>query len=443
MTDAATLSPERAGRLVEARLGRAPQDMLEAAVVLEAWAGVPAARALDAGRSLMAAQAPAPLPARSAAALPPPPPLRDDFDAEAASFVLAVLAIACWAAPLADGLGTSVLRTGILVALPVTLALQWGLRSRYLGRPHGLVQLGRHGAALALLDVALVGGLSAALGLGGAVAALLTVTWTAGTVLICRRWSVVYAAGVIGAAGLMLAGLPALPVLGVTAALAALAVAAALRGPVPDVLLPAGRARRALAATAIGASLGVLLVADPTIDWTVGAVPALALLPSTVGSFWGGYHLWGFQQAILRSLSGVPVAGPGSRNAAWPALRVLLGAGGRLVVGTVALSGLLLLAGAALDMPTSGVSVLAGFGLIALATLVVSLLESVGRVGWAMLAVAAAVAGELLVGSLAVSPFPAAGLLAGAVLALVIALPAAVALLGTPARTLATSLWIA
>ena len=33
---------ERSRSLVQARLGRDPQDMLEAAVVLEAWAGVPA-----------------------------------------------------------------------------------------------------------------------------------------------------------------------------------------------------------------------------------------------------------------------------------------------------------------------------------------------------------------------------------------------------------------
>ncbi len=39
------LSPVHAQRVVEARLGREPQDMLEAAVALEAWAGL---RALDA-----------------------------------------------------------------------------------------------------------------------------------------------------------------------------------------------------------------------------------------------------------------------------------------------------------------------------------------------------------------------------------------------------------
>ena len=86
---------------------------------------------------------------------------------------------------------------------------------------------------------------------------------------------------------------------------------------------------------------------------------------------------------------------------------------------------------------------LTGFGLVALATLVVSLLESVGRGGWALLAVTVAVAGELGVALSEVDLFPAAGLIVGRDAGAGRALPAAVALLGSPARTLATSLWIA
>ena len=440
MMDTQPISPERAGRLVEARLDRLPQDMLEAAVVLEAWAGVPAARALDAGRDLMAAHTP---PREKSAGAVPAAPAREGFAAEAVSFVLAVVAIACWAAPLARELGTDVLRTGLLVALPLTLALQWGLRSRYLGRKDGMAHLGRHGRVLAVLPVVLVAGLTAALGEGGTVAALLTLTWTAGTVLIARRWSALYAGGVIAATGAMLAGVPALPVLAATAALATVAVVAALRVQADDVLQPPGRARRAVAAMLIGAGLGALLVADPSVDWTVGAVPALALLPSTVASFWGGYHLWKFQQVIPRALSGVPVAGPEARNPAWPGLRVLLGAVGRLAAATMVLSGLLMVVSDAFGSRTSGVSVLAAFGLVALVTLIVSLLESVGRAGWAVLSVAAALAGELAVRMAGEQPFPAAGLIAGATLALAVALPGAVMLLGRPARTLATALWIA
>ena len=63
---------QRARRLIEARLGRPPQDALEAAVVLEAWAGVPAQRALEAARALMPARPREALVSRAA----PPPPSR-------------------------------------------------------------------------------------------------------------------------------------------------------------------------------------------------------------------------------------------------------------------------------------------------------------------------------------------------------------------------------
>ena len=62
------LSPLHAQRVVEARLGREPQDMLEAAVVLEAWAGIPAGEALQSGRAIMASDTPEPRP--SAGRLP-------------------------------------------------------------------------------------------------------------------------------------------------------------------------------------------------------------------------------------------------------------------------------------------------------------------------------------------------------------------------------------
>jgi hypothetical protein len=65
MTEA-RLDPRRDALLVEARLGRAPQDMLEAAVVLEAWAGVPAQAALTAARAMMRVAPGAPPPSAAA-----------------------------------------------------------------------------------------------------------------------------------------------------------------------------------------------------------------------------------------------------------------------------------------------------------------------------------------------------------------------------------------
>jgi hypothetical protein len=433
------LDPDRAQQVVEARLGRQPQDMLEAAVVLEAWAGVPAKRALDSGRALMHASEPQSEPSRGSV---PKVDVQEGYLFEAISFVAAVIAIACWASPLASALGASVVERGLFVALPLTLALQWGLRSRYLGRPEGLAQLGRHPRLLVLGAYALVGIPSALLGLSGTVAGLLTLTWCGGTIMIRRRWSAFYAVTVGVGTVAMLAGLPALSVLAGIGSVTTFATALAVRSRTALPGHPPGRWGRALTAGVIGAGLGVMLVADGTVNWSVGAVPALALLPSTVASFWGGYHLWQFQQVIPRALSGVAVSDSHKRGLAWPALKVLLGAVGRLLALTALLS-VALVAGAELvGSATSGITVLVGFGLVGLATLLVSLLESVGRSRWALMAVICAIAAEQAVRLAGPSPFPAAALIAGASLAVLVALPAAIALLSRPASTLATSLWI-
>src|SRR6185295_19929206 len=128
------LSSLQARRIVEARLGREPQDMLEVAVALEAWAGVHAGEALERGRELMAT---APTVPRSSAGRLPGIAAQRGVAVEALSFVIAVVAIACWAAPLSDRLGPRAVEQALILALPTTLTLQWGLASRYLSRPGG------------------------------------------------------------------------------------------------------------------------------------------------------------------------------------------------------------------------------------------------------------------------------------------------------------------
>jgi hypothetical protein len=431
--------PLRARRVIEARLNREPQDMLEAAVVLEAWAGAPAQRALETARALMPRTPSKPQP--SVATLPPPR-RQPGLVIEGAAFVMAVIAIAFWSAPLASSLGAVVVERALTVALPLTLALQWGLRSRYLGRPKGLAELGRRRRMLLLGACGLVALPSALLGLTGMVAGLLTLTWIGGTLLIRRRWPALYVGVVVLATLAMLGGLPAPAVLGATAGACAVAVAAALR---PDRIASRatpGRWSRALGGGLLGAGLGLMLVADPSVSWADGTVPALALLPSTVASLWGGSHLWKLEHALPRALSGIAVGKAHARVATWTPLRTLLGAVGRLVWLTAALSAGLLLLTPGLHSSPSGAGVLVGFGLLALATLLVSLLESMGRGRWAAIAVACGVAAEALVNLDGTAPFPGAGLVAGGGLAVVGLLPGAVALLSRPATTLATTLWI-
>ena len=430
--------PAAARRLVEARLGREPQDMLEAAVVLEAWGGVPAQRALDTAGALMTSS---PSPSRPSTGTVPVPARQQGVVLEGAAFVLTVLAVALWAAPLAAGLGTSVVERALIVALPLTLGLQWGLRSRYLGRPKGLLALARRRRALLVGGCAVVGLPAALLGLSGLVAGLFTLTWTGGALLMRRRWTGTYAAIVIAGTFPMIADVPPLATLAGIAAATTLAVALALRA-APSTRIAAGRWDRAFVAGALGAGIGIMLVGDSSVTWTEGTVPALALLPSTAAGFWGGYHLWKIEHVIPHALLGVPAADVGARAAASAPLRTLLGATARLVGLTVVLSAALVLLTPWLDATPSRAGVLVGFGLLALATLLVSLMEVLGRGSWALLSVFGGLAAEALVALQGTAPFPGAGLVAGSGLVVVLLLPAAIALISHPARTLATALWI-
>jgi hypothetical protein len=427
-------------RIVEARLGRDPQDMLEAAVALEAWAGMPPAAALAQGREIMMSLPATPQP--SAGRLPGPEPQRG-IAIEAVAFIFAVLAIACWAGPLTARLGSEAVETALILALPTTLALQWGLASRYLSRPDGIASLGRRPLLLVVAAGAIIAIPTLTLGRTGALAGLLTVTWTGGTIVIRRHWSLAYAGMMVLASAAMVAGFPATNVLGATAALTIVAVALAVRARVVATGASPGRWGRALVAAMIGAGIGSMLMVDRSVDWSLGSLPAIGLLPSSVASFWAGYHLWHFQQVIPQSLSGVPLSGvdpPGLRR---PALAVLCGAVARLVGLAAALS-LLLLAGAAvLRLETTGSTVLIGFGLVALATLFSSLLEALGRGVWAIVALAAGIAAEVAVARLTdLSLVTGGGLIVGAAVAVVLAVPVAVAMLCRPATTLATALGI-
>jgi hypothetical protein len=349
---------------------------------------------------------------------------------EGTAFVVTVLAIALWAAPLATALGAPVVEHALKLALPLTLALQWGLRSRYFGRPKGLLEFARHRAAIALGAVAILALPALALGESGALAGMLTLTWTAGTVLIRRRWYAVYGLIVAAATPAMLV-LPAVPVLAAATALTVAAVALALRPGAPGDPAAPGRWTRAGAGALIGAGIGLLLVSDASVTWTAGSIPALALLPSTIASLWAGHRLWTLEHLIPHAVTGVAV---GTRVSGRAPLAGLLGSISRLVLLTAALSAALVLYAG-----PSRAGLLAAFGLLALATLLASLLESLGRAHWAAVGVLAGVATELVV---PVDAFPGAPLTAGAAVAVLVLLGPVLALLARPARTLATALWI-
>jgi hypothetical protein len=219
-------------------------------------------------------------------------------------------------------------------------------------------------------------------------------------------------------------------------------------------------------------------------------LPALALVPSTAGSFWGGYHLWRFYDEVPRALAGVPVAEADRVALRGPAIGVLGGAFGRLVSATVVLSAIAMLAATyAADTPAAQGSVtrtaavehtaradigpfglagdhgqllsaeaptgaaettgragrtalLVGFGLIALATLLISLLQSLGFPSWALFTLACALTAEVGMTYWDAAPFAGTALVTGAAVAVLVAIPPVISLFLRPGRVLATILWI-
>jgi hypothetical protein len=87
-------------------------------------------------------------------------------------------------------------------------------------------------------------------------------------------------------------------------------------------------------------------------------------------------------------------------------------------------------------------ALLVGFGLIALATLLISVLYSLGFPSWALLTLACALAAEVGMTFWDAAPFSGAALLTGAAVAVVVATPPVVSLFLRPGRVLATILWI-
>jgi hypothetical protein len=87
-------------------------------------------------------------------------------------------------------------------------------------------------------------------------------------------------------------------------------------------------------------------------------------------------------------------------------------------------------------------ALLAGFGLIALATLLISVLQSLGFPSWALFTLACALAAELAMSRWVAAPFGGTALVTGAAVAVLVAVPPVIGLFLRPGRVLATILWI-
>ena len=328
---AAPLEPADGELIVEARLGRPPQDMLEAAVVLEAWAGVPAQSALAAARELMprgAARAAAERRAAAGAERRTRPACCPRRGLHRHRHRDRAAGRRRW--PRASA-ATSVER-GLMLALPLTLALQWGLRSRYLDRPQGVAQLAGRRRGLLVGAAALVAVPADVLGVAGVLAGLLTVTWTGGTLLVGCRRPLTYALVVLAATPAMIAGVEVMAVLAAVAVATTAAVALALRARAVPARPTPGRWPRAIAARGDRRRPGAHARARPR-PWAGPRAPSRRwrCCPRPSPALWGGHHLRHLEQAIPRSVSGIAAGDPYARGVAWPPFSVLLGALGRLL----------------------------------------------------------------------------------------------------------------
>lgn len=434
------MNREWAGALVEARLGRQAQDRLEAAVVLEAWGGVPAREALAFGTALVADDllAEASRTADSYA----------DHDerhrlwTDALALVTAVVAIAAWSAPMSADLGVAVVARALILALPLTLGLQWFVQSRYFASREGLSRLKGDRVLAAATSIAIVLLPSLVLGLAGFVAGVLTVTWVGGAIVSRRGWGAGYALLVLAVAAALEAGASSLLSIGG----AAVAIMCTIVIILAKTNVDEGSGapwRRALLAGLIGSTLGLMLVADPSVGWGVrGALPALALIPSTLAGFVGGLQLSRLRAAIPEALHAVSVSKARQRSLLNAAFAVVATASALLVATATALSLILTVASEALGTPVAAPGLLLGFGVISLATLFLTLLEAFGHARVALAAVVGGVAAEIGLRITIATPFAGGGLVLAGAAATIIALPSVIVLLLHQGRTLATALWI-
>ncbi|WP_432488959.1 hypothetical protein [Kineococcus sp. SYSU DK018] len=431
----------QAAARVHAALGREPQDALESAVVLEAWGGLVPRVAMPLARGTAGTAARRARATATAAPVKRPREVTPSDPRELLGLVAALLATTAWVAPLAVEFGTAVTEGAWKLALPVSFALQWLVRRRWLTDADGL---GRLRAERGLLTAA--GAVSALVPLGvllapeRSLAAALLVTWVGSLVVVVRGWGVQYALGLVLAVAAVHAGLPVrADVLAVVLLTQAAVVAALLTTPRSS--SPPTPWGRSLPAGAVGGATALLVVLDPSVGWaSASAFPVVALVPSLLGSIWANRHLDRVWTVLLDVLASTRLREHARSRAAEVFGGIVAGAFARLLLLTTASS---LVLGAVLHAdgadPAAVTALLLGLGCFGVVGFLAGVLESYSRLGSAGAVVGVALAAEVLAGAgvLGDAVLPLA---AAAVAATATAVPAVVRLVRQPARTLATML---
>ncbi len=414
-------------------LERPAQDVLEAAVVLEAWGGSAPGEAFSLPEVLRRS-ATLPFAARSVRSDPPDAALAlGDI-----GFVVGILGMGFYLSTLTGDLGPSTVDMAWRVALPISLALQWGMRRRYLSGADGLGRL-RNDPRVAVA-VVLIMAMCSVVPPGGWLAACLIGIWVGGFLITRLGWGLAFGASLLGGAALLRSGADGRIVLPCLAVASLVVAAWGVWHRSSSDRLPGGFAR-AVAAGFIGAGVGGILVLEPRFAWTGGAgLVAVTVVPALLGSVWGGWHMGRLWKVLPEALVRQPFAVDGPSAPISVVYSLLGGAIARLIGGAVVFSMPIVMWAAAVDGPVAQViTLLVAHLLLGLAGLAVSLHEAFDRWGTALLAVGVGCLTCVVVN--AFDPrhhwVPGSRIAFGALAAVIVSGPALLRLVSAPARTLA------
>jgi hypothetical protein len=326
------ITAKQAGARVHAGLGRPVQDSLEAAVVLEALGGLrsPTALALSPGAIDELADGGASGVRRARGGK-----VSQVSTREMIGLVATLLATTLWVAPLGAALGTSATARAWQIALPISIGLQWLLRRRGLNGQDGLS--GLRGDRLVLRTAALCGAVVPVLLLlapAPTLPAALIVTWVGGLLIVVRGWGVAYGICLVIATVMLHVGVPVVLNIVLVLLITDAAVLFGILTSPPSGVRPTTW-RRSIPAAGIGFLLAVLIVTDPSVEWSsTRPFPVLALVPSLLGSIWANRHLNLIWTVLIGALASTRLVERSLRRNWRVFTAIIVGSFARLILGT-------------------------------------------------------------------------------------------------------------
>ena len=439
---ATRIKPRQALAVVEARLGRPPRDGLEAAVVLEAWAGLRPHAALELGDQVMEH-----VPDRPS---PTPHSRRSAVEERVGWFgeilgLLGFVSMASWGVPLGQMLPESNVDLAFKIGVPLALAVQWIVRRRYFSAERRLGSFGSDGLRFLLVMLVSLVAFTVA-GPTGALIAALEVIWFSGYLLGKDGLGGIYVVGLGVTTVALYSDVPPVYVLlPVGAVLAAAATICVIRHNrvrnrkterVPPVVWT-----EVFPSAVIGASLGIMMVFSLTHLRPNGWTLAVALIPAGIATLVAAgllKPLWVRLSADLDETPAPRFRRAGARSVArrltltWTVYAAVAVALSCMVVPALTEAGRGILPAALL---------LLGFTLFCALAMMADFQHSWNRIGWAT-AIAVPACGVELVVRFTAIPDGSAALVAGAAVGLVISAIPMTRLARRPSEILATAVSI-